>query len=161
MAANWLRGYAGDDALYGGGGNDTVRGEGGNDWLDGGTGDDIVRGGAGIDTLTGGSGNDFFDFDAIAESGIGVGLRDIITDFVRGQDRIDLSDIDANSGVSGNQAFSFIGTSSFSASGQARYFFEGGNTVLEVNVGGSNGLLRDMQIELTGLHNLIAADLIL
>ncbi|QJW83606.1 hypothetical protein HK414_04490 [Ramlibacter terrae] len=45
----------------------------------------------------------------------------MITDFVRGQDDIDLSTLDAKSGTFANDAFSFIGSSGFSAAGQLRY----------------------------------------
>ena len=43
----------------------------------------------------------------------GQGLRDIITDFTHGQDKIDLSAIDANTRVAGNQAFTWRGTGDF------------------------------------------------
>ena len=128
--------------------------------LTGNSGANTLIGLAGNDTLTGGLGNDTFKYDSTGESGIGVGLRDIITDFVQGQDRIDLAAIDANSGVNDNQAFSFIGTAAFTAAAQARYFYEGGNTVLELNVGGANSLTVDMQIQLTGQFSLLPADLI-
>ena len=36
-------------------------------------------------------------------------------------DIIDLSALDANAGIGGNQAFSFIGTAAFSGAGQLRY----------------------------------------
>ena len=52
--------------------------------------------------LTGGLGRDVFDFNAIAESVKG-NNRDVIADFNRSQhDRIDLTDIDAKTGVAGN-----------------------------------------------------------
>ncbi len=51
-------GYAWDDSLNGGGGNDRVYGYEGNDSLLGGTGNDSLYGGEGNDTLSGGRGND-------------------------------------------------------------------------------------------------------
>ncbi|MBN8490197.1 MAG: hypothetical protein J0M00_02030, partial [Burkholderiales bacterium] len=148
------------NSLTGNSGNNLLVGNSGNDSLDGGAGNDTLRGGAGVDTLTGAAGNDIFDFDAASESGVGVGLRDIITDFVRGQDRIDLSGIDARTGASGNQTFGFIGTAAFSAAAQVRYFYDGSNTILQANVGGSNGNAADFEVLLVGNIPLTAADLI-
>ena len=67
---------------------------------------------------------------------------------------------DANAGVGGDQAFSFIGTAAFSAPAQVRYFIEGGNTILQGNVGGSNGNVVDFEVQLTGIYTLQASDLI-
>ena len=50
-----------DDMISGGAGNDIIWGRGGDDTLDGGTGNDIARGGQGDDTLIGGAGNDILD----------------------------------------------------------------------------------------------------
>ena len=157
---NTLTGNSAANSLSGLDGNDLVIGGGGNDTLSGGNGSDTLRGGAGVDSLTGGAGNDLFDFDAISESRVGVGLRDIITDFVRGQDQIDLSTIDANSGASGNQSFSFIGTANFTGAAQVRYFTSGGTTNLQGNVGGTNGNTVDFEIQLTGTYTLQSTDLI-
>jgi hypothetical protein len=55
---NVLVGTRGDDALCGGGGNDTLRGLGGNDRLVGGTGKDTLKGHGGRDRFLGGSGRD-------------------------------------------------------------------------------------------------------
>jgi Ca2+-binding RTX toxin-like protein len=93
----------------------------GNDILNGGAGIDILIGGAGKDTLSGGLGNDSFDFNTFSEMGLGL-TRDVITDFVRGQDKVDLSTIDPNAALAGNQAFTFIAsTTAFSVAGQVRY----------------------------------------
>ena len=83
-----LDGGRGSDQLYGDAGNDDLDGGAGNDRLDGGTGDDKIEGGRGNDILTGGAGADRFEF----ERGDG---RDIITDFVNGEDRIELDDFNA------------------------------------------------------------------
>ena len=65
-----LYGYAGNDRLYGGWGNDTIDGGTGNDHLyggdgndslDGWTGDDRLYGGSGSDILLGYDGNDYLD----------------------------------------------------------------------------------------------------
>ncbi len=45
-----------------------------------------------------------------------IGGNERITDFATGVDKIRLSEIDANTGVAGNQAFTFIGAAAFTAS---------------------------------------------
>jgi Ca2+-binding RTX toxin-like protein len=94
--------------LLGGEGNDTLQG---NKTID------ILYGGKGIDTMTGGAGNDTFDFNTISDSGLTLAERDQITDFRRGEDRIDLSTIDANTALKGNNSFKFIGSDWFSKKG--------------------------------------------
>ena len=93
--------------------------------------------------------------------------RDIITDFINGTDRIDLSAIDANTLAGGNNAFTFIGTGVFSGggaagaagAGQLRYSFAGTDTLVEGDVNGDG--TADFQIQLTGHHTMTAADLML
>jgi Ca2+-binding RTX toxin-like protein len=96
---------AGDDQLFGGGGNDTLVGDEGND---------ILSGGFGADVLMGGQGADIFKYTAVEESSgavvNGVQQIDDITDFTQGQDKIDLSAIDANGTLAGDQAFTFLDT---------------------------------------------------
>jgi Ca2+-binding RTX toxin-like protein len=59
--------------------------------------------------MTGGTGADSFRFTALADSVVGTS-RDLITAFSQAEgDRIDLATIDANTRLSGNQAFAFIG----------------------------------------------------
>ena len=60
------------------------------------------------------------NFDMASDSPTGSTGRDLIRDFVRGTDDIDLSGMDANTGKSGDQAFTFIGTKAVSAEGQLR-----------------------------------------
>lgn len=109
--ADRLNGGAGQDSLYGDSGNDTVIGGVGADALYGGGGSDTFLGGSGQDALSGGADNlrDVFDFNVASESAVGV-RRDQINQFVHGTDKIDLSDIDANSANGGNGKFTFAGT---------------------------------------------------
>ena len=82
----------GDDKaniLYGYWGNDTLAGGAGNDTLDGNAGDDVLTGGLGADKLTGGTGNDRFVFTSSADSY--AGSSDLITDFIWGEDKLDVS----------------------------------------------------------------------
>ncbi|MGO4831062.1 cadherin domain-containing protein, partial [Rhizobiaceae sp. 2RAB30] len=147
-------------------GNDlanVLTGNSGANRLSGMAGNDTLTGGLGADTLFGGTGNDIFDFNGIADSRVGAGNRDIIGDFTRGQDRIDLSTIDANSLLGGNQAFAFLGTAAFTGAGQLRYVQEGSGatakTVLSGNV--DAGLGADFHIELKGHIALTSGDFIL
>lgn len=111
--ANVITGNAASNKLQGLGGNDTLLGQNGSDQLYGGAGKDILVGGAGADTLIGGTGRDSFVFQSLSDSPGGKGGHDVIGDlslsagFERG-DRIDLSAIDANTKVAGNQAFSLV-----------------------------------------------------
>jgi Ca2+-binding RTX toxin-like protein len=93
-------------------GNFRLFGGAGNDVLTGGAGTDLIFGGLRGDTLTGGSGNDIFRYDSVGDSNSTE--RDGIQDFNSG-DLIDLSRIDANDLVDGNQAFNFIGNAAFSS----------------------------------------------
>jgi len=91
----------GNKLIIGGDGADNIVTYGGND---------VIYGNAGTDTLTGGSGNDTFVFTNITDSPSGAG--DTITDFTSlagegSDDQIDLSAIDANTAVDGNQTFIF------------------------------------------------------
>jgi serralysin len=65
--------------------------------------------GTGADTLKGGGGADFFVFSSTAQSG--PSDYDRITDFRAGTDTLNLSALDANSALAGNQAFASLGGS--------------------------------------------------
>lgn len=91
-------------------GGATAFGEAGDDVLTGSAGADLIVGGSGRDTMVGGAGNDVFRFDSTAEST--AAAQDLVRDFSLG-DLIDLSRIDANTLVAGDQAFSFIGSAAF------------------------------------------------
>ena len=97
--------------------------------LNGNGGDDVLNGLEGNDILSGGAGADQFRF--FQNSG-----NDRITDFVSGQDKIHLTEIDANTGVAGNQAFAFIGNAAFSGAGQLRTYSQGGDNYVAGDVNG-------------------------
>jgi serralysin len=138
QAANSLVGNSGNDTLKGEGGNDVLIGGSGGDMLYGGAGADRLYGGAGADDLFGGSGADFFLFKVRTESTVATSGRDTIFDFAASEgDRIDLSAIDANIKVSGDQAFSFRGTAAFtSAAGELRYVRGSSDTYIYGDVNG-------------------------
>ena len=73
----------------------------------------------------------------------------MITDF-DGNDRIDLSAIDARSGTAGNQAFTFLGTSAFTGTaGQLHYSQVGGNTLVSGDTNGDQ--VADFAVQLSGV----------
>jgi Ca2+-binding RTX toxin-like protein len=85
------------------------------DRLTTGGGNDLLVGGGGADVLTGGAGADIYRFQSASDSS--AGAFDTIHGFVSGQDRIDVSRIDARAATQVNEAFAFIGASAFSAAG--------------------------------------------
>ena len=102
---NLLRGLDGNDYLDGAAGSDTLEGGNGNDALFGGFGNDKLVGGTGADVLYGGSGNDTFVFRTLTDST--VAAPDRIMDLSAG-DKVDLSVIDADTTVTGDQAFALV-----------------------------------------------------
>jgi Ca2+-binding RTX toxin-like protein len=123
-------------AVFGEDGNDTLIGGNGNDMLNGGAGLDTIRGGRGKDSLFGGADHDLFDYNSIKDSLRG-SKRDVINDFVRGTDDIDLKGIDAKKGVGGNQKFKFIGEHDFhDVRGELRYEDKGSKVIVQGDVNG-------------------------
>ncbi|RYG87095.1 MAG: hypothetical protein EON59_08375 [Alphaproteobacteria bacterium] len=152
--ADRLTGDANDNVINARGGNDTINGAGGND---------TIIGGTSYDTLTGGTGNDTFAFASAAEIGDRPGARDVITDFTTGQDKIDLSAIDANSTLSGGQDFTFIAANDGSFTGTAgelAWHTEAttGRTLVQGDVNGDR--IHDFELELSGIKSLKASDFI-
>ena len=93
--------------------DNVITGNAGANVLNGGAGNDTFYSGGGVDTLTGGSGNDTFNFTSLSDSL--PGAADTITDFTSNagegsDDQIDLSAIDANTSLAGDQAFTFNGS---------------------------------------------------
>ncbi|WP_075292533.1 calcium-binding protein [Pararhizobium arenae] len=171
---DWLEGGDGSDRLYGGSGDDELEagyggdrmfGESGRDELidgpgddhmDGGAGNDLLRTNVGEDTLIGGSGADTFQFESWSQ----YAARATISDFNRAVDIIDLSDIDANTNIGGNQAFIFDATGS-GAIGTLSAKIVGNNTVVSTVADIEGSFVLDMEIVLKGKFQLTAADFIL
>ncbi len=127
---------AGNDVFNGAGGNDIMFGGLGNDTLNGGDDSDTLTGGAGKDSQTGGLGNDTFDFNAKTEST--KAARDVILDFKRGEDKIDLDSIDAKSKVAGDQDFKWIGKAKFHhKAGELHFVKHGKNVYVEGDIDGN------------------------
>lgn len=152
--ADWLKGGWGYDTLDGGTGNDKLDGGFGKDNLNGGDGMDTLIGGLDADTLTGGKGADVFVYNNTLDSVLL--FEDVITDFKSGEDKIDLSAIDADTTKAGNQAFELVDASVEQLkAGQVQ--FKDGQLVAHVN----NDSIPDMVIKFAGLDTLIANDVIL
>ena len=116
-------------------GNLILFGGGGHDVINAGDGADLILGGGGQDSLFGGAGADVFRYDSVSDSP--AGATDLIAGFASGTDKLDLSRIDANSGVEGDQAFTWIGAGAFSgAAGELRVRDDGGYRWLEGDVNG-------------------------
>ncbi|HJZ34030.1 MAG TPA: hypothetical protein VKF35_23130 [Hyphomicrobiaceae bacterium] len=145
---------------------DTLTGNAGANALTGGAGNDVLTGGLGRDLLTGGAGNDVFDLNALADSTVGAGNRDVITDFQSGFDDIDVTGIDADTGRVGDQGFRFIGTKAFSGKASELHYqvFDQAGTASDVTIvsGDVNGDgVADFEIEIAGVVNLRASDFLL
>jgi len=148
-------GNARANVVVGNAGQNNITGEQGNDTL---------AGGAAADTLSGGDGNDTFVFQRVGDSD--PGDPDRITDFNSGvgtQEKIDVSQIDANTNVAGNDSFSFIGELTGGATpnaGQIGFVLDNvANTttiLFDINGGADEG-----EIVLTGLHPLTSTMFIL
>ncbi|MQW95073.1 hypothetical protein EPK84_07220 (plasmid) [Sinorhizobium fredii] len=138
ISVEGLTGSSHADKLYGNVAANLLTGGSGNDALFGDAGNDKLYGGLGADSLTGGAGADIFVFKSPGETTIAAGGRDSIFDFsAAGGDRIDLSAIDANATVSGNEAFTFLGTAVFTGrAGELRYSKQASDTYIYGDING-------------------------
>ncbi len=184
--ADILRGDDGDDGndeLWGDVQGSFQRNEAGNDTLVGGAGADKMHGGNGSDVyyvdnagdvvdesgqhfvphpydnggtwFDGCTGIDTSKFNATSESA--TIAFDVIQDFVKGADKIDLSTIDANSLMVGNQAFNFNAAKPFFTSAGDLWVEQGrGFSSVYVDVNGDGNA--DMRIDGMGTMTLTAAD---
>ncbi|MCZ8183888.1 MAG: M10 family metallopeptidase C-terminal domain-containing protein [Beijerinckiaceae bacterium] len=148
-------------AINGGGGHDTITGTADYDMIYGGTGNDRLSGYLGSDTLQGDTGADVFDFNSIGDSNATYG-EDVIVDFLRGTDKIDVSTIDANAGAAGDQSFAFLGTGNFTGlAGQLKYQNDLGDGYTHVYADIDGDQVVDFHVWLQGNHNLSASDFVL
>jgi Ca2+-binding RTX toxin-like protein len=142
-------------------GNDLLIGTDKADELSGLAGDDTLVGGLGADTLTGGKGADIFKFNKVKETGIDAKTHDTITDFKHSEkDKIDLSAIDANAKLAGDQAFTFISSAAFNktnATGQLRF-----DATSKILYGSTDAdTTPEFSIQLNGVKSLASSDFIL
>jgi hypothetical protein len=107
--------------------------------------------------MRGDAGVDRFVFDD-GHTGLGA-ARDVIVGFAS-NDLLDLSAVDAKSGVAGDQAFSWIGHAAFSAPGQLHYVVSGADKIIEGSTDGDTAAEFQILLEAyTGTPN--AGDFIL
>lgn len=142
-------------------GGDQITGSRGKDTLLGFAGDDRIAGGRGADKLFGGADQDAFVFKTLSDSTAAAKGRDTIYDFSRKQgDAIDLSGIDANRHLDGDQAFTFIGRSGFhKQEGELRYSKIKGGVMLQADVNGD--AKADFAVVLKGISSLVQGDFLL
>ena len=110
----------------------------------------------------GGAGYDTFVFARFDDSKVEAPQRDVIMDFQRGYDQIDLSAIDGHRGLRGDQAFNFIGSAGFDGrdgQGDVRIQGFGNGVVVSVDINGDGR--GDMLIEVQNVASLQASDFIL
>lgn len=173
LGSDVLRGGNGDDVMFGDVYSDRSHEISVNasdttttyeDVLLGGNGTDTLIGGYGADLMDGGAGADVFSIRNLTESTLAApdviinfngavvaaealqGLASYATVGAEG-DRIDVSEIDAITGTTDNDAFTFIGTAGFSAAGQLRYQASGAVTLIEGDVNGDR--TADFRIQVT------------
>lgn len=151
-----------NDTLVGSGGDNTLNGGSGNDSLSGGDGNDTLIGGVGKDTLVGGNGNDVFDFNALSEMGTSSATWDVISSFIRGQDKIDLSTLDADTATTSNDIFDSLtvgGTFSGSFASAGDLYFDNVAKMLYGNTDGD--VTAEFAIQISGVTTLSTSDFIL
>ena len=148
------------EGVYGSDRADTIRGNAGTNELFGNRGDDVLIGGAGQDLTVGNAGADRFVF-ADGDVSSKLATADLIGDFSRAEgDRIDLSGLDANAEVAGDQAFTFVGTAAFSGTaGELRFEVIRGETVLMGDTDGDK--IADGFVRLDDHPTLVVGDFVL
>lgn len=143
--SDWVFGTAAGNLIFGEGASDILAGFGGSDTIYGGGGSDTIVGGTGGDALAGNEGSagdgaqDVFMYFSIADSGVTSATRDAIYDFEDGFDRIHLHGIDANTALTGEQDFHFIGMNANwdnSGAGQLRSYWTAIGHIIEGDVNG-------------------------
>jgi hypothetical protein len=134
-----------------------INGDEGNDSFTGGLKIDRFQGDEGRDMMRGGGRADQFIYTLLGDSTVAQGGRDLIVDFGKGADRIDLEALDAIQSTVDDDSFSFVGKNAFSAEeGELRYFFLGKKTLIQGDVDGDG--TADFAIELKGRLNLTETD---
>jgi hypothetical protein len=122
--------------------------------------DDTITGRDGPDALFGGGGNDTFDYNAVSDSRPGAASRDVITGFTPGEDKIDVSGIDADTSTTGDDAFVFVTMQTDEVQPNLLNWFQaGGNTYVQADVDGN--YIVDFEIQLAGNVNLAEGDFVL
>jgi Ca2+-binding RTX toxin-like protein len=105
-----------------------------NNRINGNAGNNVIDGSYGKDILAGGGGADIFLWKAVQEIGLFNFDPDIVVDFNRAEgDALNFFLIDADETVAGDQSFTFIGTTPFTAAGQINAVSNGTDTFIQLN----------------------------
>jgi hypothetical protein len=148
-----------------GAGNDAISGGAFADTLNGGAGNDTLTGGAGIDSLTGGAGADTFMYTANSANSVQSrsSAPDVITDFVSGTDKLNITNITAGPvAFLGNFASLTAAHTAAAADGRAGLaFFVTSESNLYVEAAAGTLGVNDTVVNLSGVTALTAADLLL
>jgi Ca2+-binding RTX toxin-like protein len=153
-----VTGTVGNDIVAGTDNVESIIGGAGNDSLSGGAGNDFLVGGAGVDRMNGGDGSDHFVFSAIGDSGITSATYDQLDGFVSGIDKIDLSAMDANSSLAGQQHFTFV-AGAFTGAGQVHFIDSGANIL--VMLSNDADTAGESILRIAAIESMTANDLIL
>ncbi|NBB16343.1 hypothetical protein GVN21_13335 [Caulobacter sp. SLTY] len=164
-AGHWTGvGNALGNTITGNAGWNYLEGRDGNDTLNGGLGNDLIAGGLGSDILIGGGGEDRFITrqESVFTSSNPQGRlieTDTISDYVIGEDIVDLSVIDANAVGGGvNDAFTIVGAFDGQA-GRMTLTFAGGITTLSLDIDGDRSA--DYRLRINGDVRADTADWVL
>ncbi|MFM6025822.1 MAG: M10 family metallopeptidase C-terminal domain-containing protein [Dolichospermum sp.] len=147
--------------------SNTLTGGADSDTLTGGAGNDSLTGGAGSDNLTGGAGNDIFRYTVLTDSNAGTLTGadltfDTITDFTKGQDKIDVAGLGFTSVFNAQAAVNGTGETQLNSivlnavstainATELGYFVLGGNTYILSDVTNNNTATGDdLLIKLSG-----------
>jgi Ca2+-binding RTX toxin-like protein len=114
-----------------------------------------------MDRFYGGTGADTFLFRDGDFAGLTSATADRIHDFAEADsDKLDFSNVDANSLLGGDQAFAFIGSAAFGHhAGELRYYQQSGVTYVAGDTNGDG--TADFVVRIDGLHTIVAGELIL
>jgi serralysin len=145
-----------NDVLKGNGSANILNGGAGRDVIDGGGGADTIIGGGGRDTMTGGLGNDKFVFQNASDGPMNVTLyteMDTITDFVRGEDKLDFRGLADE--VTGGNALSYAGTGAFTGvAGQVVSNHTGYGWLVQADLDGDSDADFQVMVDSTSLYEL-------
>jgi Ca2+-binding RTX toxin-like protein len=150
-----------NNTLTGNEGENSLNGAIGNDTINAGSGDDTLTGGSGKDIMSGGVGSDVFSFQSVTESDIvNANAFDMIKDFNLSEgDKINLSAIDAKSGGTANDSFSFYSSApkTAGASSNGAVWFSNGFLFAS----NDTDIQAEFKVAMKGISNISASNIIL
>lgn len=153
-----LVGGSAADTLTGSAVGNRIVGNAGKDTLAGLTGPDVLVGNAGLDKIDCGADTDADEvvYFLVTESPVGSN-RDQVTNFKTANDKMDLSAIDANTAVTGNQAFTF--NVSTAKANSVWYAVSGSDIIVRGDVNGNT--TADFEVLVKGITSITASSFVL